>query len=106
MDGYAITEDEDGQRVIIEDGVAKLPDRKAFAGSICTADRLVRTMIQQGGASLPDAIRMITATPAAILGLERETGSVKVGRKADLVLFDRDVHIRKVFRNGILQYAE
>nr|WP_300862276.1 amidohydrolase family protein [uncultured Acetatifactor sp.] len=49
---------------------------------------------------------MITATPAAILGLERETGSVKVGRKADLVLFDRDVHIRKVFRNGILQYAE
>ncbi len=107
MDGESILGGrEDGQRVIIEDGVAKLPDRKAFAGSICTADRLVRTMIQQGGASLPDAIRMITATPAAILGLERETGSVKMGRKADLVLFDRDIHIRKVFRNGILQYAE
>ena len=35
---------ENGQRVILEDGVAKMPDRTAFAGSICTADRLVRTM--------------------------------------------------------------
>ena len=31
---------ENGQRVILEDGVAKMPDRTAFAGSICTADRL------------------------------------------------------------------
>lgn len=96
----------DGQRVIIEDGVAKLPDRQAFAGSICTADRLVRTMVRQGGASLPDAVEMVTATPAGILGLERQTGRVKVGRKADLVLFDEDIRIRRVFREGVLKYEE
>lgn len=38
----------DGQRVIIEDGVAKLPDRSAFAGSVATADRLVRTIVFTG----------------------------------------------------------
>src|SRR5690606_33111782 len=36
----------DGLRVIIEDGVAKLPDRSSFAGSVATADRLVRTMVE------------------------------------------------------------
>lgn len=52
-----------GQKVIIEDGVAKLPDRSAFAGSVATADRLVRTMINIAGIPLIDAIRMITLTP-------------------------------------------
>ena len=41
-----------GQKVIIEDGVAKLPDRSAFAGSVATADRLVRTMINIAGIPL------------------------------------------------------
>ena len=34
-----------GQEAIIEDGVAKLPDRTAFAGSVATMDRLVRNMV-------------------------------------------------------------
>ena len=59
-----------GQKVIIEDGVAKLPDRSSFAGSVATGDRLVRTMISQGQVSLPEAVRMITQTPARILGIE------------------------------------
>ena len=56
-----------GQKVIIEDGVAKMPDRKAFAGSVATTDRLVRTMIYLAGVPLIDAVRMMTLTPARIL---------------------------------------
>lgn len=96
---------EGGQRILIEDGVAKMPDRQAFAGSICTADRLVRTMVEQGGATLPDAVKMMTAIPAKILGLERETGTVKVGRQADLVLFDQTISIQKVFLKGVQIYG-
>jgi N-acetylglucosamine-6-phosphate deacetylase len=51
-----------GLKVMIEDGVAKLPDRSAFAGSVATADRLVRTMINVAGVSLQETIRMITET--------------------------------------------
>ena len=53
-----------GQKVIIEDGVAKMPDRKAFAGSVATTDRLVRTMIYLAGVPLIDAVRMMSLTPA------------------------------------------
>jgi len=58
-----------GIKVIIEDGVSKMPDRKSFAGSVATADRLVRTMIQMADVSLTDAIRMMTLTPAVIMNI-------------------------------------
>lgn len=93
-----------GQRVIIEDGVAKMPDRTAFAGSVCTTDRLVRNMVTLAGASLPDAIEMMTATPARIIGKSHITGTVAPGRKADLVLFDENVEIRQVWTDGILRF--
>lgn len=95
---------ENGQKVIIEDGVAKMPDRKAFAGSVATADRLVRNMVQLAGASLPDAVEMMTATPARIIGRSHVTGTVAPGRKADLVLFDENINVKKVWTDGIVRF--
>ena len=60
---------ENGQRVIIEDDVAKMPDRTAFAGSIATDDRLIRVMVHKAGVPLWDAVRMMSLTPAEIIGL-------------------------------------
>lgn len=95
-----------GQRVILEDGVAKMPDRTAFAGSICTADRLVRTMHTLAEVPLADAVKMMTETPARILGLEKEYGLLLPGRKADLVIFDRNVTIKAVLKNGAVCFAD
>lgn len=94
----------DGIRVIVEDGVAKLPDLSSFAGSVATADRLVRTMITLGGVSLRDAIKMISATPARILGLSDTKGSLVVGKDADIVVFDNDIHIQCTMVQGRLVY--
>lgn len=82
-----------GLKVIVEDGVAKLPDRSAFAGSVATADRLVRTMIDLAELSLPEAVKMITATPARILGVQEKKGSLEVGKDADVVLFDEQINV-------------
>lgn len=90
----------DGLPVIIEDGVAKLPDRSSFAGSVATADRLVRTMVQLAGCTLPEAIRMITATPARILGLQDRIGALRPGMDADIVLFDEDIHVSETLIKG------
>ncbi len=48
--------------------MAKLPDRSAFAGSVATADRLIRTMVMLADTPLWDAVRMMTRTPAEIMG--------------------------------------
>lgn len=89
-----------GQEVVIEDGVAKMPDRKAFAGSIATADLLVRNMIGLAGASLPDAVMMMTQTPAKIIGRQHSIGTVKPGRRADIILFDKGIKIKKTIIAG------
>jgi N-acetylglucosamine-6-phosphate deacetylase len=89
-----------GQKVIIEDGVAKMPDRKAFGGSVATTDRMVRNMMQLAGASLQDAIKMITVTPAKIIGKSNELGTVAAGRNADLVLFDQDIKVHMTMVDG------
>lgn len=95
----------DGQEVIVEDGVAKLPDRTAFAGSVATTDRLVRTMVREGGVPLETAVGMVTANPARIMGVERRKGALRKGFDADVVLFDNDVRIFRTIVNGKTVYS-
>ena len=83
---------------IIEDGVCKLMDRSAFAGSIATADILVRTVTKEVGISIVDAVKMITKVPAKIMKLNK--GELSAGKDADIVAFDEDINIKKVFVNG------
>lgn len=89
----------EGMPCIIEDGVAKLMDRTAFAGSVATADRLIRTMIKSAGVSIENAVKMITKNPARILDLDKK-GDIKEGFDADLVIFDEDINIDNVFVMG------
>ncbi len=93
-----------GLKVIIEDGVAKLPDRASFAGSIATADRLVRTMISMAEVSLTDAIKMMTATPARILGISGKKGALAAGKDADIVIFDSNINIAMTMIKGRVVY--
>lgn len=90
---------------IIEDGVCKLMDRSAFAGSIATADRLVRVAARDAGIPLTDAVKMMTETPARIMGLENK-GRLKAGADADFAVFDENVNIKAVIAKGKTVYAE
>ena len=90
----------DGMKVIIEDGVAKLPDRKAFAGSVATANLLVRNMIQLAGVPLLHAIQMITSTPAQICKVDHCKGTLTAGKDADIVIFDENIQIMTTLING------
>ncbi|MGC3948144.1 MAG: N-acetylglucosamine-6-phosphate deacetylase [Chryseolinea sp.] len=92
-----------GLPVIVEDEVAKLPDRSSFAGSVATADRLVRTMIRQADVSLVDAITMISATPARIMKVHSK-GMIKGGMDADIVIFDDNIKIDKTIVGGRIVY--
>jgi len=95
---------DNGLKVIIEDGVAKLPDRTAFAGSIATADRLVRSMINLAEVPLEDAIKMISATPARILGVLDKKGTLTVGKDADIIIFDNNINVSMAMINGKIIY--
>lgn len=95
---------EKGQKVLLEDGVAKLMDRTAFAGSTATADRLVRTMINIAEVPLLDTIKMLTLTPAKIMKIEDRKGSISKGKDADLVIFDKDIRVLTTIIEGNVIY--
>ena len=87
-------------RVIIEDGVCKLADRSALAGSIATMDRLIRTMVQKAEIPLEDAVRMASETPARIMGVLDRKGTLEKGKDADIIALDDDLNVRAVWAMG------
>lgn len=87
-------------RVIIEDGVCKLADRSAIAGSIATMDRLIKTTVQQAGIPLEDVARMASETPARIMGVYDRKGSLAPGKDADIMMFDKDLNLTGVVQMG------
>lgn len=83
---------------IIEDGVAKLKNKKAFAGSIATSKTLVKTCLK-ADVPLESAVKMITEVPAKIMGLETK-GKLKENFDADIVVFDENINIKSVMVKG------
>jgi len=95
----------DGLETIIEDGVAKLPDRTSFAGSVATFDRLVRNMLNMAQVPLHEVITMACRTPAKIMGFT-DRGELRAGLRADVILFDEDIHVSHVIVGGRTIYQE
>ena len=93
-----------GLKVIVEDGVAKLPDRSSFAGSVATANRLLKTMVKMADVPITDAIKMLTTTPARIIDVSDTKGELIAGKDADIVIFDNDFTIHKTIIQGKIVY--
>lgn len=91
---------EKGQEVILEDDVAKMPDRTCFAGSVATTDRLVRTMRFIAEIPLADSVKMVTENPAKIMGFGDTKGRLQRGYDADIVICDRDLFAKQTFVMG------
>ncbi|RFS17377.1 N-acetylglucosamine-6-phosphate deacetylase [Emticicia sp. C21] len=97
---------EDGLDVIVEDGVAKLPDRLSFAGSVATADKLLKNLVENVGISILEVVKMLTATPARIMKVQNSKGKIEKGFDADLVIFDKDFEIKSTIIGGEVVYQK
>lgn len=88
-----------GLAVTVTGGVARVDDTGAIAGSTLTCDAAFRRAIQECGASVVDAARMSSGTPAAALGLA-DRGALATGLRADLVVLDADLRVSAVMVGG------
>ena len=85
--------------VQVRGGVARLAGDQAIAGSTLTMDRAFRFAVD-AGASVAEAVQMSATTPARVLGMAEQIGSIAVGRDADLVELDETFHVHAVMRKG------
>ncbi|MEU4559850.1 N-acetylglucosamine-6-phosphate deacetylase [Actinoplanes sp. NPDC023936] len=87
-----------GQEVVVADRVARLVRDGSIAGSTLTMDVALRNAVA-AGLPLTDAVTMASTTPARLLGLT-DRGAIAPGLRADLVVLDADLTIRRVMRAG------
>ncbi len=75
-------------------------DGTALASGVMGMDCGVRTMHRLAGVPLYEAVRMASLTPASILGIDADTGSLEVGKRADLVVLDGELNVKQVYLGG------
>jgi N-acetylglucosamine-6-phosphate deacetylase len=91
----------DGMHYIVENDVCMLADRTAFAGSVATCDRLLRTLVFEAQIPLSDAVKMLTLTPARTIG-EGDIGRLAEGMRADVNVLDQGLRIQNTYIGGKL----
>jgi N-acetylglucosamine-6-phosphate deacetylase len=89
-----------GERVRKLDGVGVTLDGTALASGATGMDHCVRTMHRAAGVPLPEVVRMASLTPARILGVDADIGSLEPGKRADLVVLDAELNVKQVYVGG------
>ncbi|WP_454130631.1 N-acetylglucosamine-6-phosphate deacetylase [Microbacterium lacticum] len=88
-----------GLAVTVTDGVARLDEGGAIAGSTLTQDAALRLVVA-GGLPLADAVAALTSVPARAIGLAGRYGSLRPGAAADAVLLDDALQVAGVWVDG------
>lgn len=101
---FTLGNPKDNHRVLVKGGVAFMPDMSSFAGSVATADQLIRTM-QKLNIPLYNIVKMMSLTPAKLMKLDKEIGSIEIGKKADIILYDENINVSLVFVDGKIKHS-
>lgn len=89
----------------VHDGVGMMLDRTAFAGSTTLVNQMIPVLTGVVGIPLAEAVRMLTLTPAGVIGLAARKGSIEAGKDADLTIFNQDFTAWRTVIGGQWAYA-
>jgi N-acetylglucosamine-6-phosphate deacetylase len=92
-----------GQVVIVKNGEARL-ENGTLAGSVLLMNVAVKNVVEKVGVPFIDAIDMATINPARNLGVDKEMGSIALGKKANLTVLDKDFSVVMTIREGNVVY--
>ena len=84
----------------VHDGVGMMLDRSCFAGSSTLLNEMIPVLTEHVGVPLPEAVRMASLTPARVIGVDEQKGSLAAGKDADIAIFNNDFTAWKVLING------
>jgi N-acetylglucosamine-6-phosphate deacetylase len=97
---YVFGPKDGGEPILRRDGVGVMPDGQALASGVVGTDECVRTFHRLTGVPLVETVRMASLTPARIAGWSGEIGSIEVGKRADLLVLDRNLQVQQVYLDG------
>ena len=92
-----------GQKVFVKDGEARLADG-TLAGSVLKMNKAVQNLVEKVGVPFTQAVDCATINPAKNLGMDKETGSIKVGKRADFTVLNEHYDVIMTVRDGEVIY--
>jgi len=103
-DGTIITY-KDGRKAYVEKGVLRMIDSDPavhgnLTGSAVTMNVALSRLAEYAELSQHDAIKWGSINPATTLGIDDETGSLKVGKYADIAIIDKDFGVVRTLLRG------
>ena len=101
---FTLGGEENATRAFVENGLAIMEDKSHYAGSVQALDQMIRNLVRDANIPLVDAVRMASLTPARIIGIDGDCGSVQPGKRADLCVMDRNLQVKKTIVEGKLVY--
>ena len=96
----------DGREFSTTEGIARLTADGTVVGSVLTMNRAFANLVEQCGFDPVTASWFTSTNPAAALGLQRELGSIQVGRWANLAVLDSDYNCVATFMEGQLLHGD
>lgn len=92
-----------GQVVYVKNGEARLEDG-TLAGSVLRMNRAVQNTVEKVGVPFTKAVDFATINPARMLGIDKETGSIAVGKRADFTVINANYDVLYTVSGGKVIY--
>lgn len=92
-----------GQEVEVRGRRATLVKDGSLAGSVTNLADCLRVAVREAGIPLETAVSCATRNPAKALGILDQYGTVEAGKKADVVLLNRELEVQSVIVHGKLR---
>jgi N-acetylglucosamine-6-phosphate deacetylase len=92
-----------GQKVIVADNSARLTDG-TLAGSILTLNKAVFNILKYTNLEIYEAVALASLNPAKLINVDNIKGSIKIGKDADLIIFDEELKVELSISEGKIIY--
>jgi len=83
------------------DGKVGFVPGQGLASAVVGLDHMVRHMKKSTSATLPEAVRMASLTPAELTGIAKHCGSLEKGKQADVLILNRQLAVQQTFIGGV-----
>lgn len=94
-----------GQKVIVKNNSARL-ENGALAGSILTLNAAVKNFMEYTDLKIYEAVNMASLNPSKNLKIDNKTGSIEIGKNADIIIFDDNFDVKRTIIEGQTVYKK
>lgn len=88
-----------GQEVVVKDNSARLRSG-TLAGSVLTLNKAVKNMYEHSTLEIYEVVKMASLNPAKVIGIDKQKGSLTIGKDSDIIIFDGDFNVSKTIVSG------